>query len=175
VVDHTPNQLEFPRDSSVLRSHRLHPHPYVTRPQLVSDVCACTVDTDMRISIAGEEPMFRWTEWGKESTWATKDSRFELIARHPVLAALYSARIFKAYHTALLGWMEHDPALPGSFRTEIEGVYGQVRSCVRWTNPAFAVMSGAADLRSRPLRGPSRRRSEVHCINMSRCTSRTWS
>eukprot|EP01047_Picozoa_sp_COSAG01_P060795 COSAG01_NODE_7501_length_3181_cov_3.156716_2_plen_225_part_00 len=67
--------------------------------------------------------MFRWTEWGKESTWATKDSRFELIARYPVLAALYSARIFKAYHTALLGWMEQDPTLPGSFRTEIEGVY----------------------------------------------------
>ena len=78
--------------------------------------------------------MFRWTQWCKESTWASKDSRFELIAKYPVLAATYSARIFKAYHKALLGWMEQDPTLPSSFRTEIEGVYGQVSSCAWWTN-----------------------------------------
>ena len=119
--------------------------------------------------------MFRWTQWCKESTWASKDSRFELIAKHPVLAATYSARIFKAYHKALLGWMEQDPLLPSSFRTEIEGVYGQVSSCASWTSTALAMTSGATGRRSRPLRGPLRRRSEVRCTNMSRYTSRTWS
>jgi hypothetical protein len=83
---------------------------------------------DMRISIAAEEPMFHWTQWRQPKTWPSQDSRLRLIAERPALTAIFSARIFTAYHEALLGWMGRDPTLPPEGRNWVNGLYKQVQA-----------------------------------------------
>jgi hypothetical protein len=83
---------------------------------------------DMRVSVAGEEPMFHAVRMWREGTFATTDSRLQTIASRPALSARYAARFFQGYIRALIGWMENEQGVPAQLPHEVRGLFGRVKS-----------------------------------------------